>query len=177
VGETSVYYVPDDEERWIGREHDVAEAFWSLGVFLVTKDRFIYERIGQWHAEGKALPEWEHGFSFAEMGFGGGQSQWDPVPNQVYELRCPHCTADLYDPLYEVWNDDRSSVPLPERTVACHACGRQVCSAEAKSQEPFTFARFYVWVADIDPGDWDASFKRTVESVLGPCREYMAWET
>ena len=34
-----------------------------------------------------------------------------------------------------------------------------------------------MWVADIEPEDWEPDFKRVVESVLGSCSEYTAWET
>ena len=43
MGETSVYYVPVDEARWIGHEREAAEAFWAIGVFVVTADRWAYD--------------------------------------------------------------------------------------------------------------------------------------
>jgi hypothetical protein len=176
VGETSVYYVPNDQQRWLGKEREVAEAFWPVGVFLVTEDRFIYDRIKAWQAEGRPLPEWPYKFTFAEMGF-GSPGEFDPVPNVVYDLRCPHCDADIGDALRDAWEAVDARTPVPERSVPCAACGQMVRSDSARSDTPFTFAQFYIWVADIDPDDWDPTFKQTVEAVLGPCREYQAWDT
>ena len=174
MGETSVYFVPDDETRWIGRERDVAEAFWALGVFLTVPDDSVYARIRQWKAEGRALPAWKHSFRFATMGL-GGLGQWEPVPSLVYDLRCPACDADVFEFLHEVWEDE-SAVPLPERAIACHSCGVSIPAGGAHSETPFTFSRFFLWVSDIGD-DWDPTFKSTVEAVLGPCKEFQAWET
>ena len=177
MGETAKYFVPDDEARFVGRERDVAEAFWLRGVFVVTSDRFIHERIKQWRAENRPLPEWEHDFTFAEMGLGGSELM-EPVPNSVYDLVCPACGEDISDAAYDAWNEDAPIVPLPARQVLCAACGAQVASNEIKATETaFTFSRFYLWVADVELSDWDPTFKKTVEAVLGPCREFTAWET
>jgi hypothetical protein len=177
MGETAKYFVPDDEARFIGKEREVAEAFWQRGVFIVTSDRFIYDRIKQWNAEGRPLPEWKHDFTFVEMGVGESKLM-DPVPNSIYDLVCPACGTALSDAAYGVWNDEESPLPLPDRVVVCGGCGARHRSGQLQSKEtPFTFARFYLWVADIEEADWDSTFKQTVEAVLGPCREFTAWET
>jgi hypothetical protein len=174
VGETSVYFVPEDQTRWIGREREVAEAFWAHGVFLAVPDDFVYERIRQWRAEGRALPGWKHAFQFGTMGL-GGLGEWEPVPSLVYDLRCPECDADVFEALHEVWEDE-TVVPLPDRTGACPSCRAVIRAGAARSETPFTFARFFLWVSDIGDG-WDPTFKHTVETVLGPCKEYEGWET
>lgn len=101
--------------------------------------------------------------------------EWEPVPNSGYYLQCPHCAADVSELFLYAWEEE-NEVPLPDRTVKCEACGRVVGSREARSEEPFTLARFYMWVGDVGD-DWEPEFKSTVESVLGPCDELQAWDT
>jgi hypothetical protein len=176
MGEITKYFVPVDEAPLLERERELAEAFWALGIFVVTSDRFVYERIKLWEAQGRSLPEWKHSFSFVEMGFGGSHL-FEPVPGMIYDLLCPLCHTDIGNAAYEVWEED-SEIILPERLIGCPTCNREVRSDTLVTEEtPFTFSRFYLWVADIEESDWDNTFKATVESVLGPCREFTAWET
>jgi hypothetical protein len=101
----------------------------------------------------------------------------DPVPNLIYDLQCPRCSAELMREAYDVWNAE-TETPIPERPIRCRKCRTEFPSADIKSEEtPFTFARFYLWVSDIDEDDWEPRFKKTVESVVGPCREFKTWET
>jgi hypothetical protein len=175
MGETSVYYVPADEERWIGREQEVVRSFWAHGIFVLTPDRWVYDEIARFKKEGRALPEWQFTFSFAEMGL-GGLGEWEPVPNVVYDQQCPHCRHAITETIWELWQDE-SPIPLPERTTECPSCSGRVGAKDGISQQPFTFSRFYLWVADIDEADWQPSFKAEVETVLGPCSDFQAWET
>src|SRR5262245_35739076 len=113
MGETSVYYVPADEARWIGREREVVQAFWERGIFVVTPDRWVYDEIARFKQEGKVLPPWAFTFSFAEMGL-GGLGRWEPVPNVVYDQQCPHCHQPITDAIWELWEAE-STVSLPDR--------------------------------------------------------------
>ena len=77
----------------------------------------------------------------------------------------------------DVWQREGDLQPLPERLVTCSICGISSLSATlATLGEPFEFARIYFWIADIGD-DRDPSFRDTIESILGPCREHIAWET
>lgn len=169
-----MYFVPHDQESWVGRERDAAEAFWARGVFVMTPDRFIYDRIRQWESHGKPLPPWRHSFGFVEMGF-GGLGEWEPVPSIVHDLRCPYCDTEMANVLHELFQEE-SGIPLPDRTAVCPNCDQTVRATEARAESAYTFARFFLWVADIGD-DWDPSFRGTVESVLGPCTQYEAWGT
>ncbi len=175
MGEISVYYVPENEAWWIGREREAAEAFWHQGIFVATPDRWAYNEIARYQREGLELPGGEFRFSFAEMGL-GGLGQWESVPNLVYEQRCPSCSGDISAEMHERWEEE-SAIPLPERSLDCPHCGTRMAAGGAVSPQPFVFSRFYLWIADIDPDDWDPKFKGAVESVLGPCAEFTAWET
>lgn len=175
MGETSVYYVPQQEQRWIGRELEAAQQFWTLGVFLVTPDNWAYQEIERFKREGRPLPPWRHTFSFASMGI-GGLGQWDPVPNSISEQSCPFCGEDITDAMYEVWVEE-NPVPLPERSLSCPHCSKAVQAGAGVASEAFVFSRFYLWVSDIDEGDWQPDFQQTVEQVLGPCNVFQGWET
>jgi hypothetical protein len=176
MGEVSKYFVPEDASNLVGKEHEIAEAFWNIGIFVVTRHRFIYQRIDDWNEEGRALPASGHDFPFAEMGL-GASPLYEPVPNSIYDLACPKCDTDLTDEAHEVWEDEDSRIALPLRKVVCPNCRAASKSANLKSQHPFTFSRSYLWVADIESDEWDGSFKETVASVPGRCREITAWET
>lgn len=52
MSEYSVWYVPKDQQRFAGRAHEIADAFWELGVFLATSDRRIEKRIAVLKAQG-----------------------------------------------------------------------------------------------------------------------------
>jgi hypothetical protein len=175
MAECAKYFVPDDESRLIGKEHEVAEAFWKLGVFIATDDEFIYRRLADWQARGKPFPQCAHDFSFAEMGLGGSELG-DVVPDPDHVV-CPECDADITEAAQDVWYDEGAVLPLAAREVTCPECGAGTLSADLQSDEaPFTFSRFYLWITDVDPGDWDETFKKTVETVLGPCQEFTAVE-
>ena len=176
MAEISKYFVPEDDAHLMGKERDIAEAFWNAGLFVVTEDQFIYERIKEWEKEGRALPVSVHNCTFAEMGL-GGSPVYEPVPNSINELACPKCGSELTSEAYDAWEDEDSETPVPLRNVTCPSCHAESKSTELKSEEPFTFSRLYLWVADIESDDWDSSFKATVERILGPCKEITAWET
>jgi hypothetical protein len=177
MGELSVYFVPNDQVRWFNRERDIAEAFWSRGVFLATPDRFIYERLAEYKAQGRPLPPWKHAFTFSDMGIASSALE-DPVPSGYLELHCPSCKTDISEAAHDVWGDEESTVPTPSRTITCPSCEATHAGATLLcTDSEFTFASVYMWVSDIDEDDWDASFKTTVEEVLGPCRQFMAWDT
>lgn len=168
--------MPKDDAHLIGKEREIAEAFWNVGLFVTTEDQFVYQRIKEWEMDGRALPESTHHFTFAEMGIGGSAS-FEPVPNSINDLACPKCGSDLLSEAYDEWEDEDSEVALPLRIVKCPRCNAKSKSVDLKSQDPFTFSRLYFWVADIESDDWEESFKATVEKILGPCQEITAWET
>ena len=177
MAELSVYFVPVDQERWFNRERDVAEAFWSRGVFLATPGYFIYQRLAEYKAQGRSLPPSNHAFTFSDMGIASSPLE-DPVPSGYLELHCPSCKADVSDAAHDVWSDEDATAPTSSRIVTCPTCNATHGGATLVCAESdFTFARVYMWVSDIDEDDWDASFKTTVEEVLGPCRQYKAWDT
>lgn len=175
MGETSVYYVPRDEQRWIGHELEAAKQFWQAGIFVITPDNWAYEERARYRREARALPGWAYTFTFASMGF-GGLGNWDPVPNAVYEQACPSCSGPIGDAMTELWNDE-SETPLPARSLVCPHCAAPVAAGAGIAPEPFVFSRFYLWVSDIDEVDWQPEFRNAVERVLGPCSVYQAWET
>ena len=174
VGEVSVYFVPTEQDRLAGTAQQAAESFWALGIFVVSPE-FVYERIREWRKRGRTFPEWGHSFTFAEMGIVDGD-EYEPVPNVIYDLRCSVCNHDLTADAIDIWEQE-SSVPMSMRRVPCAGCAAEVRSEKLKSEIPFTFARFYFWVSDIDEANWDPSFKATVEKVLGNCVEYREWST
>jgi len=176
MAEVSKYFVPEDDADLVGKEREIAEAFWNVGLFVVTQDRFVYQRIEEWKKQGRPLPASVHNFPFAEMGLGGSPS-YDPVPNSIYDLSCPKCGAEIAEEAYEAWGDEESNIALPQREIVCPSCHVASKSITLKSQDPFTFSRLYLWVADIETDEWDSSFKATVEGILGPCQEITAWET
>ncbi len=176
MGETTKYYVPDDDASLLGKEREIAEAFWNIGLFLATEDRFIYNRIEAWKKAGQPLPPSAHDFAFAEMGL-GGSPRYEPIPNSIHDLACPKCAGDLAAEAYAVWQDEASAVVLPLREVTCPHCHLSSRSSALKSTEPFAFSRLYLWIVDVAPHEWDTSLKASVEKILGPCQEITAWET
>jgi len=176
MGELSVYFVPDNQQKLVGKSRQIAEALWALGVFVATEDQFIYKRIQDWKAARKPLPKGNHDFSFGDMGI-ADKLMPEPVPNLIYDLKCPRCAAEMMNETYDIWNKE-TETPIPDRPIRCPKCSAVFPSREIKSEEmPFTFARFYLWVSDIDEEDWDPAFKETVQNVVGPCREFRACET
>jgi hypothetical protein len=176
MGEISVYYVPRKSTSFAGKEREVAEEFWNLGIFLDTPDHFIDKRIREWKRHGRELPRWKHSFRFGSMGV-AGSAKAVPVPASFFDYYCPRCRAIVSDAVHAAWFDTDSPVPLSERAVTCSNCGATTPSKNLDADEPFTFATFYVWISDIDESDWEPHFKETIESVLGPCDEFRAWMT
>ncbi|MCA8912580.1 MAG: hypothetical protein KDB82_12820 [Planctomycetes bacterium] len=174
MGEYSLYFVPENQGRFVGRENEVAEAFWKLGVFLATEDDFIFERIAELEKQGSPLPEWEHDFEFGEMGLQDDEeASIVPQELEALELTCPHCDEDITEQAYDVF-DDIDESPQPVRPIRCVGCGKTMPFKDLKHGRPYTFARFHLWVSDADP-DYDGEdFRRTVEKVLGPCTIYRA---
>ena len=177
MGECSLYYVPENQGRFVGRENDVADEFWALGVFLATEDEAIFERVREYENDGKALPECEHDFEFGDMGLTDDEEEL-PVPQELdgLGLTCPHCDADITEQAYDVY-DDIDDNPAPVRPIRCICCGKNSPFKRLKSKLPFTFSRFFLWVSDTDPGDDGTGFLPTVEKVLGPCTIYRSIAT
>src|SRR5262245_43561769 len=133
MGEISKYFVPVDEAPLWGRERELAEAFWALGVFVATSDGFVDDRIKLWNAQGRSLPEWKHNLGFANMGFGGSHL-FEPVPNMIYDLLCRSCRTNIADSANEAWEED-SEIILPERLIGCPTCNREVRSDALVTEE------------------------------------------
>lgn len=175
MAECSVWYVPQDQARFVGKATQIADAFWNHGVFLETEDDRIHKRIAEWNRQGKPLPECRHDFAFSAMGLGEAENGCI-VPEAVDDLSCPECAEDITDDAHEVL-DDETLGEVSRRSITCPHCEAMFPASRLVSKKtPFTFARVCLWVSDIDPGEWDGSFKETVEKVLGPCDEFMAWE-
>ncbi len=177
MGEKSAYYIPDDQEHLIGKLEQLADQFWEKGIFLSTKDAHIYTRMKEYRDSNHQLPSCEHEFSYAEMGLADEEIEM-PVPSNVYDAKCPKCDSEIYDEFTDALVDEDASSSLPDRNITCPNCSNSFPASETKAEDPgFVFARIYMWVSDIDDDDWEPSFKRTVESVLGPCKEIVAWDT
>lgn len=172
MSEYSLYFVPENQGRFIGRENEVAESFWEFGVFLATEDDFVFERIEQFEDQGKPLPEWKHDFEFGEMGL-SDEAEEIPVPQELEALepKCPHCGEEILEQAYDVY-DDLDDTPAPLRPIRCVGCGKNSPFKNLKFGQPMTFARFFLWVQDTDPDNDGEDFRRTVELVLGPCTIY-----
>lgn len=101
----------------------------------------------------------------------------DIVPNLIYDLSCPACSEVLSDDAYEVLEDEELG-EITRRGITCPHCDAVFPASRLVSKEtPFTFAKVYIWVGDIDNDEWDSSFRETVEKVFGPCGELFSWET
>jgi len=176
MGELAKYFVPDNQEGVSGRGHEIATALLSLGLRFTVDGGEEHMATYTDTTAPIEIPASKHDFSFADMGI-ADLSDPIPVPEVLYELLCPNCHADVTEPAHEVWQSE-SEVAIPDRQVPCPNCGGIVTSTHLESpSEPFTFARFYLWVADIDPEDWEPDFKATLESVVGSCQEFESWET
>jgi hypothetical protein len=66
--EKSVYYIPEDQDKWFGKVEEIADIFWKKGVFLATPNKHIYARLQEFQEKGLSIPEWDHDFGFVEMG-------------------------------------------------------------------------------------------------------------
>lgn len=175
MGESCVYYVPEDQEAWSGRSDELAEKLCHFGIFLETST--ILERLAEYSSKNSPLPECQ--LQIDEL-FGSidisDELENHPVPNQLYDIRCPSCSADVTNETYDEWSSE-SNLPLSERKVFCSAC-KTTSSAKAMTfGEPMTFARFYVFVSDCDKERWDPNFRLMLEKIFGPCLEFWEWAT
>jgi hypothetical protein len=175
MAECSMYYVPRNQGAFAGRAREVAEAFWAIGEF-VDADEVIHERLKDYRARGEALPASRHAFTYGLMGI-TDEVQPEQVPTVVYDLACPVCEGDVTEEVWAVWESEGEAAPIPDRLVACATCSALTPSRKlSSSTTPFTFARFFLWVGDVED-DFEPEFKQTVETILGPCDVFEGWET
>ena len=179
MGEISVYYVPVDQESVLGRSDQIRLRFWDLGVFLDCADEPISKKLAEAKKAGSALPEWQYDFAFGGMGI--EESAFDlPVPDMPFDARCPHCDAEVYQDLAYTWYGSERSAEGPDldAAVTCSACRKQFSVNEMKCPDHgFARGKWYIWISDIEPDAYDRSFRQTIESVVGPCREVFGWDT
>jgi hypothetical protein len=175
MGETSVYYVPENQDAWHGRGKEVADKVWNLGVFVAMPH--ILQRLRMLRDAGQPLPHCDLDIyqKFGEIGV-ADELHDQPVPNYVYDIKCPSCAADVMDATYEAWGAD-SETSARECPVTCPACGTIHAAKDLRFGEPISFARFYVFVSDCDREEWDPDFRKALEGIVGPCREYWEWST
>jgi hypothetical protein len=175
MGETSVYYVPKNQDACSGRSQELADKMWNLGVFLQTPE--IMERVRSFRESGTPLPECKFDLyqKFGDMGIADEMDE-HPVPNYVYDIKCPSCEADVMDATYEAWGSD-SEVSPKQRSVTCPSCGASHAARDLQFGQPMTFARFYVFVSDCEQDEWDPNFRKTLEGIVGPCSEFWEWST
>jgi DNA-directed RNA polymerase subunit RPC12/RpoP len=178
MGDVTAWYVPERQHELAGKAEEIADRFWKLGVFLSTPNDHIKARLRELTDKGIELPPWDHDFSFVDMGI-GDEAVSIPIPYNVYDASCPHCGAEVYEQFTDAVSEALTNDDDPrDEHIRCPRCEFVFRASEtAAPQTGFAFARFYVWVSDIQDDDWDSSFKATVESVLGPCREIIAWDT
>lgn len=179
MGEYSVFYIPNEQDKFCGKEDEVAENFWKLGIFLQTTSGKIMKRQKKMRWVKFRIPKTTHEFSYSGMGL--NDSDEHIVPYHVHDVKCPACNTEVFDEFHaadENLQDDEKS-NLIDNTFECSSCGANSSLAEATVGAPgFSIAKFYLYVSDIFPDDdWEPSFKQTVESVLGPCKEIIAWDT
>ena len=176
MGQHSVYYVPKDQARWSGRAEVLAASLWTHGVFLSTPH--ITKRLRALRHNPDALPtcplDIDHKFGF--MGV-CDEAQAHQVPNIPQDIACPVCGHDLTHVAIDVWEDEDDWEAPEDRIVDCPQCHSAQPSCALQHRSPLTFARFYVYVADCDPQDWDAGFRGLLEGILGPCEEFWEWAT
>ena len=176
MGEVTAYFVPRDQAAWFDRAEEIADRFWDKGVFLSSPDGHIDQKIRRIRERGEELPARTHQFTYESMGIDDA-GFFVPVPHNVYDASCPKCRAEVYE---EFTNSLLSGGEgdLRDRPVSCSSCGHTFRAADTVASDPgFEFARVYIWVSDIYDGDWEPSFRETVESILGPCKEILAWDT
>ena len=179
MGEYSAYYVPIEQDTFSGREYEVAEKFWKIGIFLDTSNGEILARHKRMKWIKFRIPKTHHKFSYGGMGLHDGEDEI--VPNYIHNVKCPSCGADLSDDFNDVtqnWSIEESDMLL-DAPMTCSSCNETFKIGEANAEKPgFIAAKFYLYVSDISPDDdWEPAFKKTVESVLGPCKEIIAWDT
>lgn len=176
MGERTAYYIPENQEKYFEQEESLADLFWEKGIFLSTKDEHIYQRLNDYKNQGKPLPDTNHEFSFGDMGISDEGIQI-PIPSNVYDAQCPACSANVYEVFTSSLAEGDTS-DLRETLIKCPECSREFKSVQTVAKDPgFRFARVYLWVSDIYDDDWEPGFKATVESILGPCTEIIAWDT
>lgn len=174
----SVYYVPQEQTKFLGREDDVAEKFWKLGLFLETSSGKIMKRLQR--RPKFLLPKTKHDVSFSGMGLADCEEP-HIVPDVVEGVHCPKCGEDISESFSEAEiTPSETEEDLLKADVVCLACNEASPLTEINASPPgFVAAQFYLYVSDIslEDGPWDPTFKATVESVLGPCAELIAEET
>lgn len=175
MGETSVYYVPKNQDAWSGRTEELADKMWNLGVFFETPR--IMDRLHSFQEAGNRLPHCNLDIYQKFGGMGVVDEPDDhPVPNYVYDIKCPSCEADMMDAAYDAWGSD-SEVSASQRPVTCPDCGSTHATEDLRIGEPMTFARFYVFVSDCEQEEWDPDFRKALEGIVGPCSEFWEWST
>ncbi len=175
MGQVSVYYVPENQDTWLERGEELADRLWDYGVFLETPA--IMDRIRAFRDADRPFPvcDLDINKKFGGMGV-VDESTEHPVPNYLYEIKCPKCSAKVMDTVYEVW-EEGSEAALPDRAITCPVCDSISCTKDLNYGESVEFARFYIYVSDCEQEGWDANFRKLLEGIVGPCREYWEWST
>ena len=157
----SVFYVPLNGLVPGAALTEMGRRLWRLGMpFMEAPD------FGN-------LPEPDYEFELSHEGMGIVFSEFgDPIPNQIGDLRCPHCDQDVLHNAYEVWQDDTLRTATILRRFACSGCGTLIGGTELKASEPYDFATSYLYVSEIDPDYWPDKVKSDIEEIIGPCHEY-----
>jgi hypothetical protein len=186
LGEWTAWYIPERQEELAGKLDEAADRLWEKGVPVWMSDQQHAAKNRELQDKGITAPPWDHAFSHESIGL-SDEEIYIPIPYNVYDASCPTCGAEVYqefcdamdDVLYDEPNSQHEGLDLRERVVRCPKCAHAFKTSEAEARETgFAFARVYLWVSDIAPeDDWEPSFRATVESVLGPCREIIAWDT
>ncbi|KAI9131309.1 hypothetical protein [Acaryochloris sp. CCMEE 5410] len=175
MGQVSVYYVPENQDQWSGCGEELAERLWEYGVFLKTP--VILNRIRAFRDADRPFPDCDLDIKakFGGMGI-VDESKEHPVPNYLYEIKCPKCSSDVMDNVNEVCKED-SKTALQDRAITCPFCTSKLCIKDLNYVESMEFARFYVYVSDCDQEVWDPKFRQLLEGIVGPCHEYWEWST
>lgn len=119
------------------------------------------------------LPEDQYEVELSHEGMGIVFSEFgDPIPNQLGDLRCPHCDEDVLHSAHEAWQDETLSSAISLRRFSCSGCGVLIGGTKLKSSEPYVFATSYLYVSEIDPDYWPDKVKSDIEEIIGPCDEY-----
>jgi hypothetical protein len=157
----SVFYVPLNGLVPGAALTGMGSRLWNLGLPFL--EAFEFGELPEAQYEVELIHE-DMGIVFSEFG--------DPIPNQVGDLRCPHCDHDVLHDAYEAWGDDTLKTATVLRRFPCSGCGALVGGMELKSSESYTFATSYLYVSEIDPDYWPDKVKSDIEEIVGPCHEY-----
>lgn len=157
----TLFYVPSQDLVPGPATIAMARRLWDLGMPFMDEAEFGDLPEDQYDVE---LCYQDMAIVFSEFG--------DPVPNQLGDLRCPHCDHDVLQDAYEVWQDDTLHTATALRRFPCAGCGALIGGTELKSTEPYTFTTSYLYISDIDPDYWPAKVKSDIEEIVGPCQEY-----